>query len=79
MLLKDIVNVVRSSGETHYLNAMSLDNAPKTQHVYEKLEEAVQNSLNGLTLKDLIDEEAETQAGGAGATEANNNETKQLK
>jgi len=61
MLLKDIVNVVRRSGETDYFNLRSLGDSPKVHTIYEQLEDGVQNALNNLTLKDMIEGSAEDQ------------------
>ena len=61
MLLKDIVNVVRKSGETNHLNPLSLGNASKVDMVFERIENGLQNSLDELTLKDLIEANAESE------------------
>ncbi|WP_455212079.1 YihY/virulence factor BrkB family protein, partial [Kaarinaea lacus] len=55
MLLTDIVNAVRASGESNYLNPATMASTANVQLTYEKLEDGVQNSLHKLTVKDLLD------------------------
>jgi membrane protein len=55
MLLKDVVNAVRTSGESASLNPLAMMSTGNVQEVYERLENGLQHSLDNLTVKDLLD------------------------
>jgi membrane protein len=54
MLVKDAVNAVRSSGESGAVNPLAMKNPAQAQQAFERLEIGVQQSLEGLSVKDLV-------------------------
>ncbi|MGD8886177.1 MAG: YihY/virulence factor BrkB family protein, partial [Gammaproteobacteria bacterium] len=61
MAVKDAVNAVRVSGESRDLNPLAITNSVQAQQAYEQLEVGVQNSLEGLCVKDLFSENDDSQ------------------
>lgn len=69
MLVKDAVNAVRASGETGGLNPLAMMSPASAQQAFERLEDGVQDSLQGLSVKDLIslsDNDQDDDQSGAG-------------
>jgi DNA-binding IscR family transcriptional regulator len=75
MLLKDVVNAVRTSGESASLNPLALMSTANVQQAYERLEDGVQYSLRNLTVKDLLDIGAEGSNESTGDTSKNATES----
>jgi len=71
MLLIDIVNAVRTNGESASLNPSMIMSPMNVQRAYERLEHGMHKSLRNLTVKDLLDVDSKDSAGAT--TEINTN------
>lgn len=54
MTLNDVVNAVRTNGESDALNPLSMISPASVNEMYERLENGMQHSLDGLTVRDLV-------------------------
>jgi membrane protein len=61
MLVQDAVNAVRVSGESRGLNPLAMMSPAAAQQAFERLEDGVQDSLQGLSVKDLISQNDNSQ------------------
>jgi len=72
MQLTDVVNAVRTSGESDFLNPTVISSSTNVQLAFERLEDGLQTSLGNLTVKDLLHTGDSDQGGNVENVDENN-------
>ena len=68
----EVVDAVRVKGETGSLNPLTIESPIKVQEMYDRMEDGVRRSLQGLTVRDLIGSAAEAGASRQGGPDEAN-------